>query len=86
MEYVKKKLAFLAGHSAKVVFKNCLFLSEVINPHGRVILMLFKKCLYQFPVSAVYEFFSGNIFNFFKNPFSMSEFADFKNINIKKLA
>ena len=35
---------------------------------------------FQFPVSAVYEFFPGDIFDFFLKQFSMSEFAGFNNI------
>ena len=48
--------------------KNCIeivFLSYVIYPYGRVILVPFNKCLFQFPVSAEYEFFSGVIFKLF---------------------
>ena len=50
----------------------------------------YKKCLFQFPASTVYEFFSGDFFDLKKRPFSMSEFAGFKNIYMsiykKKLA
>ena len=38
------------------------------KPHGRVILVPFKKCPFSSPVSAVYEFFKGASFEF-----SMSE-------------
>ena len=67
--------------------KNCIkfvvFLSEVIHPYGRAILVPYKKCLFQFPFFAVcIWFFSGDIFELFLKPFSMSEFAGFKNIYI----
>ena len=52
--------------------------------------MPFKKCLFQFPVSAVHEFFHGTFLNFFRKPFSMSEFAGFNyiymSISVKALA
>ena len=31
----------------------------LIHPYGHVILVPLKKCLLQFPVSVVYEFFQG---------------------------
>ena len=50
--------------------KNCIkivcFLNEVIDLYDRVILVPFEKCQFQFPVSAVYEFFWGAMMNFFK--------------------
>ena len=49
--------------------------------HGRVIRVPFKKVF--FPVSIVYEF-SGDIYEFLWKPFSMSEFAGFKNIDMCK--
>ena len=39
-----------------------VFLNEVIHPVGRVILLAFKKCLFQFPGPAVYAFFRGVIY------------------------
>ena len=64
--------------------KNCinLFFSKVIHPYGRVILVPFKKCIFQFSVSAVYDFFKGTFLNLIFMAFSMSEFAGFKNIYI----
>ena len=45
------------------------------NPlYGRVILVPFNKCLFKFPVSAVYDFFFRGHFDFFM-PFSMSDFS-----------
>ena len=47
------------------------FLSEVLHPYGSVILVPFKKFLFQFPLN-----FLGDIFC----NFLMSEFVGFKNI------
>ena len=44
-------------------------------PHGRVIMVPFKKCLFQFPVSTVYDFFFRGHFRIFLK----SEFASYKN-------
>ena len=41
-----------------------IFFYELIHPYGGIILVPIKKCPFQFPVSAVYEFFSGDIFDF----------------------
>ena len=47
-----------------------MFLIKIIHAYGRVVYVTFKKCLLQFPVSAVDEFFSGDIFEFcFVSPF-----------------
>ena len=67
--------------AGRVKMKNCtktFFLSEVIHPCGSAILVPHKKCLFQFPVSAVYEFFQCT-FLIFKKQFTQSEFAGFKN-------
>ena len=48
-----KKLDVLKWKTTKIVF----IINEVIHPYGCVILVPFKKWVFQFPVSALYEFF-----------------------------
>ena len=64
----------------KEMYRNCFF-SDEIQPHGRVILVPFKKCLFQFLVSAENDFLEDI---FFFMPFSVSEFAGFKNIYLSR--
>ena len=48
-------------------------LSKIIHLCGRVMQVPFKKCLLQFPVSAVYRFFQGKFFINFKCHSSFSK-------------
>ena len=51
----EKKLAFLAKNYAiereNCIKTICVFLSVLIRPYGCVILVPFRKCLFQFPLN-----------------------------------
>ena len=74
--YLKKKARHISN---KVLYR---FFKVRQSTLGRVILVPFKSVFSSFQFPLYMKFYSGDIFEFLCMPYSMSEFAGFKNIYI----